>query len=109
MDLLPLSRALIGCCYKFFRIVAVRSHGCPFGKFRPEHGASEMSENRGIMRCADARHPVRAGNIRLRSVQVAAPASSRKSFLGHQLNIALRRALPRTVSRATRFGSGGEA
>jgi hypothetical protein len=69
---------------KFHPTVALNTcHGrfpktCPFRKFHPERGASAMSENRGMLR-DDARHPARARNIRLRSVQVAAPASSRES------------------------------
>jgi hypothetical protein len=56
-----------------------------------------MSENRGIMLCDDARPPVRARDIRLRSVQLQVE----NLFLRHQLNIALRRALPRRRLRGS--------
>jgi hypothetical protein len=58
-----------------------------------------FSENRGII-LRDARYPVRARNIPLRSVQVAAAASGRESVLRHQLNIGLR-ALPRRRLRGS--------
>jgi hypothetical protein len=70
---------LLGCAPVCDPRTKEHAQPCPFRKFHPERGTSAMSENRGIMLCDDARPPVRARDIRLRSVQVAAPASSRES------------------------------
>jgi hypothetical protein len=78
---------LLGCAPVCDPRTKEHAQPCPFRKFHPERGTSAMSENRGIMLCDDARPPVRARNIRLRSVQVAAPT--------------LRRALPRRRLRGS--------
>src|SRR5262249_51657485 len=83
-----------------------------------------MSENRGIILC-DAGHPVRARDIFLRSVQVAAAASSRESVSAPSAEYCIAAGTASAsiarersdlagldgsnVSRAARFGSGGKA